>query len=84
MILKLLRHAKFDLRLFPIWYFIPYIELTERVGPGARHYEAGSYRCSICVEFVSECIQTLVKHIGSIDQNEPNLQYTHLYATYWI
>ena len=45
-------------------------------GPGARHYKAGSYRYSVCLKFVSESIQTLVKHIGRIHQNEPNL---HIY-----
>ena len=30
------------------------------------------FRCSISLEFVSESIQTVVKHIGRIHQNEPN------------
>ena len=30
------------------------------------------FRCSVCLEFVSESIQTLVKHIGRIHRNEPN------------
>ena len=30
------------------------------------------YRCSICLEFVSVSIQTLVKHIGRIHRSEPN------------
>ena len=30
------------------------------------------FRCSVCLEFVSESIQALVRHIGRIHRNEPN------------
>lgn len=30
------------------------------------------YRCSICLEFVADSIQILIKHIGRIHSNEPN------------
>ena len=35
------------------------------------------YRCSICLEFVPESIQSLVKHIGRIHRNEPNFHVVY-------